>query len=341
MLKALAILLVVATFASCTPTKYADLDLDQDNLMALLASVQKNTKTIHDQKTMHKTICATQPVNMQTCNSTTTPVLPLEMIMAANFERLIAELAHCEDMEMETEDDDEDKTPEQKFKAKLLKVIMKMKTENRPLPFQMAPLPKPTKLQCPTGKQLKIKTATLSNVEEKCHVAQPTDEKTADEQDECNDTTRASELVKFKCDGQKSCILSVDHDFTRVCPCATQKYLDVDYTCEEVVEDEKDDETDEATTTAAAQAKSRSKRQIFNDYYGFGSIYDDYYYGYGGPGFYDYYGGYGLGLGYDYYGGYGLGVGLGYDYYGGYGLGGIGYGGFGAYGPLDYAYYYY
>lgn len=338
MLKSFCLLLVViVAFVQCTPTAT---QYDKD-ILALLAQLNGGEKTITTGTTMNKVICPTEVLNLETCEETMTKtIVPLEMQMVQNFERIMAVLEMQCGEDMEEEDDDEGESEqdnEDKYKAKLLALIQQMKDEKRELPIPLAPVPTPTKLQCTAANtRLHIVDALLSNVDDKCTALPGQQHHDGDEQ-KCHETTLAAQLVIQKCENQASCLLSVDHDFARVCPCATQKYLDVTYTCV-TVEDDDEDEDDEnetttttsstastssttATTTASPMSakKSRSKRQLIEggDYlydYGYGYDYypsyyigDDYYgYGYG----YDYLPAYGVSYLDDYYG-----YGYGYDYY--------------------------
>ena len=62
------------------------------------------------------------------------------------------------------------------------------------------------------------------------------------------------ELNYFRCQGQSECSISVSKDLANSCPCSSQKYLDLKYTCVKPED-------------ANEEIKSLSKRYLRNTIY--------------------------------------------------------------------------
>lgn len=108
-----------------------------------------------------------------------------------------------------------------------------------------------TKLKCDENRKLKIINARLTtdNYKTLCEsTLKHTDEKTqdmlADLNDLCDENVKTLGKTVRKCDNQNECQINIDTDYSGICDCTQQKYLEVTFTCVD------------------SQTKSRSKRAL-------------------------------------------------------------------------------
>ena len=93
---------------------------------------------------------------------------------------------------------------------------------------------KKTKVECPFGTKVRVVKASVSNKNKfSCPTSMTTLSKIEEMAGEiCTEEKETMTIVKDKCDGERVCKLSVDTDFSSVCKCAPQKYLNLTYVCE-------------------------------------------------------------------------------------------------------------